>query len=154
MSRFLQGNFKPKNPGKYVGDPKNIVYRSSWELRAMRWFDEHPNVVSWASEELVIPYSDRGTLDENKQPKLRRYFPDFLIKVKTKNGSIEVWVIEIKPLAETMPPQRGTKKEKRYLKEVKTFATNYSKWESAKRFCDKHNMKFKILTEKELGMFN
>lgn len=120
----------------------------------MRWFDEHPNVVSWASEELAIPYSDRGTLTENKQPKLRRYFPDFLIKVKTKDGSIETWMIEIKPLAETMPPQRGTKKEKRYLKEVKTFATNYSKWESAKRFCDKNNMKFKILTEKELGMFN
>ncbi len=153
MASFHQGLFRPKNPQKYVGDPKNIQYRSSWELKFMRRCDDDPNVLSWASEEIFVPYKDRGTRTADGEPKLRRYFPDFLIKVKTKEGKIETWMVEIKPLAETMPPVKGNKKEKRYLKEVKTFATNYSKWESAKRFCDKNNMKFKILTEKELGVF-
>jgi hypothetical protein len=146
MSRFQQGLFRPHNPSKYVGDPTNIVYRSSWELKFMRWADSNPAVISWASEEIAVPYHDRAS------NKLRRYFPDFLIKIKTKDGKVETWLVEIKPSKETMPPVRGSKKERTYIKEVKTFATNYSKWESAKRFCDKNNMKFKILTEKELGV--
>ena len=28
-----KGKFKPKNPTKYKGDLKEIVYRSSWELK-------------------------------------------------------------------------------------------------------------------------
>ena len=51
-----KGKFKPHNPGKYVGNSLNIVYRSLWELRFMRYLDSHPNVVQWASEEITIPY--------------------------------------------------------------------------------------------------
>ena len=52
-----QGLFKPKNPQKYVGDPNKIVYRSSWECKVMSWLDKTPEILTWASEELIVPYN-------------------------------------------------------------------------------------------------
>ena len=71
-----KGKFTPQNPSKYIGDSTNIIYRSMWERRCMKYFDINPSVIGWASEEVVIPYYDSMT------KKVRRYFPDFLIKVK------------------------------------------------------------------------
>ena len=71
-----QGIFRPKNPQKYVGDYKNIIYRSSWECRVMDFLDRNPDIISWASEELIIPYKSPA------DGKWHRYFPDFLVKVK------------------------------------------------------------------------
>ena len=70
-----KGKFTPVNPNKYMGDVDNIIYRSGWERRAMKYFDNTPKVVKWASEEVVIKYYD------SVGKKVRRYFPDFLIKV-------------------------------------------------------------------------
>jgi len=53
---YKKGIFNPKNPKKYNGNADNIVYRSSWELRVMKWLDDNPKVIWWASEELPIPY--------------------------------------------------------------------------------------------------
>ena len=52
--RFKQGVYKPVN-NKYTGKsyPK---YRSSWELKFFRWCDLNQNVVSWNSENVIIPY--------------------------------------------------------------------------------------------------
>ena len=50
------GRFTPSNPQKYIGDPNNIIYRSSWECKVMNWLDKNPDILSWASEELIIPY--------------------------------------------------------------------------------------------------
>lgn len=112
----------------------------------MRRFDTDPNIISWASEELIIPYGDRGS------GKLRRYFPDFVIKKLGADGKIEVIVIEVKPYSQSVPPERGKKTERRFLKECQTFATNYSKWETATRFCQSKGWRFVILTERELGL--
>jgi hypothetical protein len=70
-----KGTFLPKNPSKYNGNSKNIIYRSNWELRVMKYFDDHPNVIWWASEELPIPYV--SPVDN----KTHRYFPDFIVKI-------------------------------------------------------------------------
>ena len=75
-----KGKFTPENPSKYAGDSKNIIYRSMWERRCMKYFDNNPSILQWASEEVVIPYYDTAT------KKVRRYFPDFLIKIKDKDG--------------------------------------------------------------------
>lgn len=139
------GKFTPINPGKYMGNPKNIIFRSSWEATFFRRCDTDPNIISWGSEEIVVPYHDRAT------GKLRRYFPDVIIKKRGPDGTIEVIMIEIKPYAQSVPPTKG-KSEKRYLQECKTFATNYSKWESATKFCERKGWKFIILTERELGI--
>jgi hypothetical protein len=34
-----KGKFTPDNPNKYMGDASNIIYRSGWERRAMKYFD-------------------------------------------------------------------------------------------------------------------
>jgi len=73
-----KGLYKPNNPKKYVGDSRNIQYRSSWEKRFMIYCDKNPDIVAWASEEMFVPY--KNPVDN----KIHRYFPDFI--VKTTNG--------------------------------------------------------------------
>jgi hypothetical protein len=143
--KTYKGRFQPKNPKKYNGDANNIIYRSTWEVRVMKWLDEHPNVVWWASEELPIPY--KSPLDN----KIHRYFPDFIAKIKQKDGSVMTYIIEVKPLEQTkMPVQK--KKTQRYIREAATYVVNQEKWKAADIFCQEHGWKFMIMTEKELGI--
>jgi len=71
-----KGKFVPIEPGKYKGNPRNIIYRSMWERQCMVYFDRNENVIEWSSEEVVIPYVSPW---DNK---IHRYYPDFLVKVK------------------------------------------------------------------------
>ena len=48
--RSYSGRFKPSNPGKYKGDPTNIIYRSLWERKLMVWCDNNANIQEWGSE--------------------------------------------------------------------------------------------------------
>ena len=102
------GIFRPTNPNKYVGDHKNIIWRSTWECRVMTWLDKNPNIVSWASEEVIVPYI--SPVDG----KWHRYFPDFLVKIKDKQGSsAQAGGSQMKsrePLKETSDMRRQTEK--------------------------------------------
>jgi hypothetical protein len=140
-----KGKFKPTNPQKYVGDATNIIYRSSWELKAMKYFDMNKNVLNWSSEELFIPYHSPV---DNKQ---HRYFPDFLIQVKKKDDLIETYLIEVKPSVQTQKPTQK-RKTARFLRESITYTVNQAKWRAADIFCQKNGWKFIILTEYELGI--
>lgn len=147
MSKYQQGRFHPQNPEKYKGNPNNIVYRSSWELIALRWCDRNPDVLEYASEEFFIPYYDKSS------NKVRRYFPDLFAKIKNKSGEITKYIIEIKPKRQTLPPVKTPRKKKKtFLNELYTYQKNYSKWEYAKEWCQDRGMVFKILTEDELGI--
>jgi len=141
-----RGKFRPKNPQKYRGDPTNIIYRSLWERNCMRYFDENPNVLKWSSEEVIVPY--KSPIDG----RYHRYFPDFLIRVKNKQGQLETIMIEVKPYKETREPKPQKRLTKNYLYEVKTWGINKSKWEAAIQFCKDRKWKFMIITEKELGI--
>lgn len=138
----VRGKFRPKNPEKYVGDPTEIVFRSSWEIKMMRRLDEDKNVLAWSSEEIVIPYRDRTT------GRLRRYFPDFWFR--RRDG--KEFLVEVKPLRETLPPERAGKSEKRFVAECVTYGKNLSKWEVASRFCRDRGWTFLKITERELGI--
>ena len=140
-----KGWFTPKNPKKYKGDPANIVYRSSWELRVMKYLDENKNVMWWASEELPIPY--RSPIDQQ----VHRYFPDFVARIRQVNGKETTMVLEVKPERQTQKPvqKRQTKK---FLQEAATYAINQEKWRAADLFCKEHGWQFKIITEKDLGL--
>ena len=142
----IKGVFKPKNPIKYKGDPTNIIYRSSWELKSMMYLDNHKDVIQWSSEELIIPY--RSPIDG----KIHRYFPDFYVKRRDKEGKIETLIIEIKPDSQTKPPMKVSKPNKRYIKEVFTWGINEAKWKAAKDYCDDRQFKFMVLTEKHLDI--
>lgn len=143
--KYHQGRFIPKNPQKYHGDPTNIVFRSSWERKAMIFFDMNPNILKWSSEEHVIPYI--SPVDGNPH----RYFPDFLVAARTRDGSIKRLMVEVKPAAQCEPPKQK-KKTKKYIQEAQTYAVNQAKWEAAKMWCMNNGFEFKILTEKELGI--
>lgn len=139
--------FEPTRPDKYIGDPNKIVMRSSWELKLARWCDMNPSVISWTSEELVIPYYSRA------DQKMRRYFMDFVIKMRVSDGTVITYMIEVKPEKQTMMPKAGRGRSKKtVLNETYTFMVNTDKWNAANEYARKHGMVFKIMTEKELGI--
>ena len=140
-----KGKFTPQNPKKYNGNPDNINYRSSWELRCMKWFDDNPNIIWWSSEELAIPYY--SPVDK----RMHRYFPDFIIKVKRKDDTIMTYVVEVKPEAQTKKPTQK-RKTKNFLRESIAYVVNQMKWKAADEFCHAHGWQFKIVTEKDLGI--
>ena len=120
-----KGKYTPENPGKYMGDSDNIIYRSMWERRCMKYFDVNPSVLGWASEEVAIPYYDTAT------KRVRRYFPDFLIKIKDKDGQAKTHLIEVKPSKDLRPPVGGKgKKKSTVLYEMKTYQMNRDKFAS------------------------
>ena len=139
-----KGWFTPINPQKYKGDATNIVYRSSWELRVMKYLDEQPKVIWWSSEELFIPY--KSPVDQ----KVHRYFPDFIAKIRQPNGEVTV-VMEVKPFKQTQLPTQKRRTQK-FLQEVATYAVNQEKWRAADLFCKEHGWKFMLITENELGL--
>ncbi len=129
--------FNPKNPSKYAGDASKIVCRSLWERNVCKFCDDHPNILKWSSEEIAIPYV--SPIDQ----KVHNYFPDFLIQFQNLNGK-QTWMIEVKPKKQTLLKENASKKEK------SIWLINNAKWSAAKKYCDKHNITFKILTEKDL----
>ena len=136
-----KGKFKPKNISKYKGDPSGIIYRSSWELRFMKYLDTTPSILKWSSEEITIPYL--SPVDGRRH----RYFPDFWVRVKTSGGEIKESLIEVKPKAQTNPPKKKSRVTKRYLREVYTYGVNEAKWKAATEYCKDRGWKFQILTE-------
>jgi hypothetical protein len=144
----MQGIYKPTNPSKYKGDPANIVYRSSYELKLFSRLDGDPNVEWWQSEELIVPYRCKT------DGRLHRYFPD--IVMKRTDG--KVFMIEIKPFHQTTEPKstnsltKTGKSRKAYITEVLTYAKNKSKWEAAEEYCKDRGWQFLIMTEYELGI--
>jgi len=141
-----QGIFRPKNPQKYIGDSNNIVYRSSWECRVMNWFDQNDDIISWASEELIVPY--KSPIDN----RFHRYFPDFIVKVKTRDGTMKTLMIEVKPKKQTVPPEPRKRVTKQYITEVTTYGVNQAKWKAAHEYCLDRGWEFKIMTEEHLGL--
>lgn len=141
-SKYYQGFFKPKHPEKYQGDPTSIVYRSGWELTMMMWLDNHPDIIKWCSENVVIPYV--SPLDN----KVHRYFVDLWIKKKDKNGKTQCLLIEIKPKNQTKQPVIDkNNRSKRYLREVTTWMLNSAKWSAAEKYCAERNWQWIIMTE-------
>ena len=143
MAKSYRGLYRPTNPKKYVGNTKQIVYRSLLERRFMRYCDLNEDILYWASEELPVRYYN--PLDK----KYHRYFPDFV--VKTVNN--EKYMIEIKPSRQVAKPKPPKKKTKSYMRESFEYIKKQSKWQAAKSYCDDKGMKFKLITEKDLGQY-
>ena len=143
-TKYAQGIFTPRNPDKYIG-VGDIKYRSSWEHAFMRFLDNNPSVMRWASESIRIPYFNPFV---NKQT---TYVPDFLIVYKDKFGKEHGEVIEIKPEKQTKKPIQK-RQTRRFLEEAATYAINQEKWRAADIFCQKEGWDFMVLTEKDLGI--
>lgn len=140
--KYKQGLFTPKHPEKYIGDLTHIRFLSSWELQMDKFLDGNPNILQWSSEGLYIPYYHPF------KKRKARYYPDYWVKFRNKQGKITTAIIEVKPEKQTRPSR--SKNQKQRLFEQTTYAINVAKWTQAKKFCDKYGWKFMIITEKEI----
>jgi hypothetical protein len=138
------GRFTPKSPNKYKGDVTNIIWRSTWELRFLKYLDTNPAILEYGSEEVVVPFI--SPLDGKRH----RYFVDFYFKVKTKEGLTKKYLVEVKPYSQTIEPKRPKRITESYMSSVYTYLVNQAKWKSAKEFAKNSGMEFIVLTEKEL----
>lgn len=143
-ANFKQGFYKPKHPEKYRGDPNNIVYRSGWEKRVMDWCDTNKSVISWGSEEVVIPYV--SPVDN----RVHRYFVDFYVEAYDNKGDKQIYLLEVKPLGQTQEPKPSKRKTKRYINEVFTWGVNQAKWKAAEDYCRNKGWTFRLITETDL----
>jgi hypothetical protein len=139
-----KGKYKVKNPEKYKGDPTNIIYRSLWERKHMKYLDGNSNILEWSSEEIYIWY--KSPIDN----KAHRYFPDFYVKERYQDGNVKEYLVEIKPYKQTMAPPKPKRQTKGYIYEAYEYAKNQSKWEAAREYCKDRGWTFRILTENEL----
>jgi len=147
-SKFPQPKyFVPKNPRKYIGDHTKIVARSNLERRFYSVFDESPNVIQWGSEEMHVEYW--SALDEYARP--HRYFPDVVVKLRTRGNVDKIYMIEIKPKSQCSPPKK--RNSKKYLVEAQTWQKNQEKWLAARKYCDQRKITFYVLNEDHLGGF-
>jgi hypothetical protein len=136
-NNYLQGIFTPTNPDKYIGNT-NPRYRSGWELTVMRFCDNHPSIIGWASESLRIPYRNPFS------GKQTVYVPDFLITYQDKNGNKISEIIEVKPRKQSLIGEAVTQQEKM------TVVLNMAKWEACRAFCQRMGLRFRILTEEDI----
>ena len=135
-----KGRYTIKNPDKYAGNAKKVIYRSLWERNAFRWCENNPKVKLWNSEEVVVPYV--SSVDK----KLHRYYVDLLIQMDNK----KTYLIEIKPKKETQPPKPRSRKTKKFINEQLTYIKNNDKWEAANKFAEHNGWKFQVWTEETL----
>lgn len=147
-----KGRYKVRNPSKYKGDPSRVVYRSLWERKAFAYLDQHPDVIYWSSEEVVVPYISP------KDNKIHRYFPDIVVEFKVGDKRV-TQMIEIKPSSQTRPPDAKRRNatptgrvSTRFLREMATYAINDAKWDAARKYCAQKGWQFRIWDEKSLGI--
>ena len=130
------------NIEKYIGNPDNVIIRSSWERDAFTFCDNNPNILRWCSEEIVIPYI---LPLPNGGVRPAKYYPDLYVEYKDVNGKLNRELIEIKPKKQTRPSRARNPKTKMF--ENAAFMKNTLKWEAAHAWCKERGIEFKILHE-------
>lgn len=144
-SQFKQGYYMPKDPDKYIGDLTKIIFRSSWELKFMKYCDNFSSIIKWSSEPIPIPYY--SPIDE----KMHKYNVDFYMRYIMEDGQEKDYIVEIKPLRDTVPPKKPTKNTiksiKYYNRDMKTFIVNNAKFNAASAFGKDRGMEFLVLSE-------
>ena len=141
-----KGKYYPSFPRKYKGDPTKIIYRSLWERKFMVYCDRNAKILEWGSEEIALPYISPH------DSRVHRYFPDFYIKVQENTGKVKRYLIEVKPLKQTVKPKKPKRQTKGYIREAFEYARNQAKWKAAKDYCADRMWEFKVITEKELDI--
>jgi len=139
--RIKQGQYICKNPQKYAGDPTTIRYMSSLELSFMKYLDNYPNILKWGSETIIIPYFDKSS---NKK---RNYYVDIYVEYLGTDNEKHKALIEIKPSSQCKKPKIKTKT---YNQRMKLWIQNQSKWQAAKNWAENREMRFFLLTEKDI----
>ena len=85
---------------------------------------------------------DKFSVDQ----RLHRYYVDLLIEMDNK----KVYLVEIKPKKETIPPKKKSRRSKKYIQESLTFVKNQDKWKAAAEFAEHNGWHFQVWTEETL----
>jgi len=148
-----KGFYTPVYPNKWIitesfdTSKPMIKYRSSWELKFMRFCDFNDHILKVNSEGIIIPYT--SPIDN----KIHKYYMDFIIE--TPKG---VFLVEIKPFSETQLPKKPRKNANdskgrfSFDKKMETYLINQAKWKQAEIYANKRGWDFIIITEKELNI--
>lgn len=148
---YFQGYYIPNNPNKYIGNIKEIIFRSSYEKKFMVYCDKSTHIIEWSSEPIGIPYI--SPLDG----KQHKYYIDFWVKIKNNEDKMIQYLVEVKPKAQLVKPiYEGTymkeSKLKNYNKSLKMYITNMAKFKYAQLFAEEKGLKFMVITEAHLGI--
>ena len=156
---YKTGEYVLKYPEKYKG-AKTPAFKSSYEERMFFWCDTNTKVIEWAYEPFPVEYifdvpKDAPDVDKSVvDNKSHKYYPDVVAKVMENDGTINIYILEIKPynqLIRPTEPKKNTKKTvRKYLNALQEFLKNQAKWKAARSLANKKNMKFEILTERHL----
>ena len=113
-------------------------------MQVCKVLDNNPNILSWGSESIVIPYQNPLT------GRVSRYFVDFNMTLRDKEGNLKKFLIEIKPHAQTLPPSQK-KNTKGLARRQAEYIKNQAKWQAAQSWCAAKGSTFCVLTEKHLN---
>ena len=123
------------------------TWRSKWEATVFRALDTNEVVLKWGSElpSCIIEYI--SPIDRQKH----RYFPDFYVEIVNRAGTIDRWVVEVKPLEECSPPERPKRNtenaRKQFAVKMQTWLVNEAKWKAAKPEFAKRGIRFMVATQ-------
>jgi hypothetical protein len=137
MGKYANGFYQILNPGKYVGK-KTPHYRSGWEHTFMRFCDNNPSILQWASESIHINYKNPFT------NKATIYVPDFFIVYVDKSGAKRAELIEIKPSTQS------TLESAKSVKDQAAAVLNMYKWQAAQAWCKSQGITFRVVTENDI----
>lgn len=138
MFKWANGLFEMSNPDKYIGN-KKPRYRSSWEWAFMRFCDNNPSVMNWASESIKIPYRHPLT------GKNTIYVPDFFIVYQNKKKQKIAELIEIKPNNQAKFESVG-----KNMQNQAAYIVNRAKWEAANKWAKLKGIRFRVVTESDI----
>lgn len=137
MAKYANGFYQLLNPQKYVGK-KTPHYRSGWEHTFMRFCDNNPSILQWASESIHINYTNPFT----NKPTI--YVPDFFIVYVDKSGAKKAELIEIKPSSQS------TLESAKSTRDQAAAVLNMYKWQAAQAWCKAQGITFRVVTENDI----
>jgi hypothetical protein len=111
----------------------------------MKFCDDNDKVLKWNFESIGIPYWNPI------KKKVSTYWVDTWVRIDNGNNKTEDWILEIKPLKYTKPPEEPKRLTEsalnQYALHAKTYIINRAKFEAAKDFAHSKKMNFGIITE-------
>lgn len=137
-----------RNPEKYLGNPNNIVIRSSWEKYAFEFCDNNPYILAWHSEEICIDYMKPIFVNGRLTTRPGKYFPDLYVEYYNSKNEYCRELIEVKPAKQARPSKARSQSTKFYENYV--YIVNSAKWAAAQVWCEQRNIKFSVVTENKL----
>jgi hypothetical protein len=139
--------FPLRNPQKYLGDIRQLKYKSSWEEEAFKVCDNNPYILEWGYEIIDILYVIPSIKTMGKL-QVKKYKPDLYVVVQNENGTVNKKLIEIKPFKQTKKSRSRNPRIK--LQEDYIHGINTLKWNAAVEWCKERNIEFLVVTEREL----